>query len=96
MVGMAKGRRKIDPQDDWRRYVEAVNGQQYYARIYPGLVYNEKTWQIDLHAHILVRRRRRFDGSEDKERKEAKVGPRNRYAQNSADNLPESFEGDQD
>ncbi|QDS71167.1 hypothetical protein FKW77_010090 [Venturia effusa] len=84
MVAMAKWNDRIDPQEDWRTYVEAVKREEEYAKIYPALVYNASSWQADLHAHILARRRRKFDGTESEERKKAQKAAKMNRDQYSA------------
>ncbi|QDS71165.1 hypothetical protein FKW77_010084 [Venturia effusa] len=69
MLMMQKlGENEIDVQREWQTYVRTVRRDHKYFKLYPDLKYNPDTWEKDLRAHIIVRRRRYFDGSEARER----------------------------
>lgn len=69
---------KFDPSIDiragWREYVQFVQEDRKFRKMWPNLAFNEETWDQDLRDHIIARRRRYFDGSEAKEREAAEVG----------------------
>ncbi|KAE9986920.1 hypothetical protein EG328_004362 [Venturia inaequalis] len=58
----------IDVEWSWRLYIQAVNKDDHYTALYPGLRYNEATWDQDLNDHIIARRRQHWDGMETRER----------------------------
>jgi hypothetical protein len=63
----------IDPREEWQEYVLAVQKDSKLVKEYPDLVYDEASWEVDLRAHIIVRRRKWWSGVESRERAEAKV-----------------------